>query len=186
MCLTVTNTLERRIYYDRKNIICHLWPVLLIYYNHQLMTIISDAFTINIINDASVIVIDDSRVTLQIVAPLTDDSRGVIYNRNVFIVEATVHGLFDEASLCLLCTLSKTPSDLLTFWSSPFPPHTKIRRNNIWLNDILSTQCLNDLRMPVFDKKMPWWLKVRVTRFGDFGPIGLLLEALRDFFEKMK
>ena len=35
-------------------------------------------------NDASRIIIDDSRVMLQIVASLTDDSRGVIYNRNVF------------------------------------------------------------------------------------------------------
>jgi hypothetical protein len=106
------------------------------------MTIISDACTIKIINDASMIVIDNSRVTLQIVAPLTDNSRGVIYNRNMFIEQATVHGLFDEASLCLLCTLSKTPSDLLTFWSSPFPPHTKIRCNNIRSNDILSNDIL--------------------------------------------
>ena len=43
-------------------------------------------------NDISRIVIDDSRVLLQIVASLTDDSRGVIYNRNMFIVQAT--GLF--------------------------------------------------------------------------------------------
>ncbi len=36
-------------------------------------------------NDTSRIVIDDSRVTLQIVASLTGDSRGIIYDRNVFI-----------------------------------------------------------------------------------------------------
>ncbi len=41
------------------------------------------------VNDASNIVIDDSRVTLQIVASLTDNSRGVIYYCNVFIVQAT-------------------------------------------------------------------------------------------------
>ncbi len=30
---------------------------------------------------------------LQIVASLTDDSRGVIYNGNMFIVQASEHGL---------------------------------------------------------------------------------------------
>jgi hypothetical protein len=42
-------------------------------------------------NDASVVVINDSKVMLQIVASLTDDSRGVIYCRNMFIVQATEH-----------------------------------------------------------------------------------------------
>jgi hypothetical protein len=37
------------------------------------------------VNDASRIVIDDSRAMLQIVASLTDDSGGVIYDCNVFI-----------------------------------------------------------------------------------------------------
>jgi hypothetical protein len=32
---------------------------------------------------------DNSTVMLQIVASFTDDSRGVIYNRNMFIVQAT-------------------------------------------------------------------------------------------------
>jgi hypothetical protein len=41
------------------------------------------------VNDASKIVIDNSRVMLQIVASLTDDSRGVIYNCNMFKVQAT-------------------------------------------------------------------------------------------------
>jgi hypothetical protein len=40
------------------------------------------------VNDASRIVIDNSRVTLQIVASLTDNSRGIIYDRNLFIVQA--------------------------------------------------------------------------------------------------
>jgi hypothetical protein len=40
-------------------------------------------------NDASGIVIDNSRVMLQIVASLTDDSRGIIYNQNGVIVQAT-------------------------------------------------------------------------------------------------
>jgi len=39
------------------------------------------------INDASGIVIDDYRVMLQIVASLTDDSTGLIYDRNMFIVQ---------------------------------------------------------------------------------------------------
>ncbi len=40
------------------------------------------------VNDASMIIIDNSRVTLQIVASLIDDSRGIIYNCNMFIIEA--------------------------------------------------------------------------------------------------
>ncbi len=39
------------------------------------------------VNDASRIVIDDSRVTLQIAVSLTD--RGNIYHHNMFIVQAT-------------------------------------------------------------------------------------------------
>ncbi len=42
------------------------------------------------VNDASRIVIDESRLMLQIVASLTDDSKGVIYNYNMFIVQVTV------------------------------------------------------------------------------------------------
>jgi hypothetical protein len=41
-------------------------------------------------NDASRIIIDDSRVMLQIVASLTDDSRGIIFT-NMFIVKAREH-----------------------------------------------------------------------------------------------
>jgi hypothetical protein len=41
------------------------------------------------VNDASRIVIDDCRVMLQILASLTDDYRGIIYNCNMFIVQAT-------------------------------------------------------------------------------------------------
>jgi hypothetical protein len=40
------------------------------------------------VNDASRIVIDDSRMMLQIVASLTDNSRGIIYNGNMLIVQA--------------------------------------------------------------------------------------------------
>ncbi len=41
------------------------------------------------VNDASRIVIDYPRLTLQIVASLTDDCRGIIYNCIMFIVLAT-------------------------------------------------------------------------------------------------
>ncbi len=37
--------------------------------------------------DPSRIILDDSRVMLQILASVTDNSRGVIYNRNVFMVQ---------------------------------------------------------------------------------------------------
>ncbi len=40
------------------------------------------------VNDASRIIIDDSRVMLQIVLSLADDSRDVIYDHNMFIVQA--------------------------------------------------------------------------------------------------
>jgi hypothetical protein len=41
------------------------------------------------VNDASQIISDASRVMLQTVASLTDDSRGIIYNHSVVIVQAT-------------------------------------------------------------------------------------------------
>ncbi len=40
------------------------------------------------VNDAYRIVIEDSRVMLQIVASLTDNSRCIIYEFNMFIVQA--------------------------------------------------------------------------------------------------
>jgi hypothetical protein len=42
------------------------------------------------VNKAYKIVIDNSRVMFQIVASLTDDSRGINYNHNVFIYTITV------------------------------------------------------------------------------------------------
>jgi hypothetical protein len=72
------------------NVTCHFNGL---YYKHftivNEVTAVSDAFTVDIVNDTSRCVIDDSRVALQIVASLTDDSRGVIYDRNVFILQAT-------------------------------------------------------------------------------------------------
>ncbi len=38
------------------------------------------------VNDVSRLVMDDSQVTLQIVALLIDDSRSLIYDSNMFIV----------------------------------------------------------------------------------------------------
>jgi hypothetical protein len=42
------------------------------------------------VNDACMIVIGNSRVMLQIVVSLTDDFRGIIYDRDMFIVKAIV------------------------------------------------------------------------------------------------
>jgi len=40
------------------------------------------------VNDASRIITEDKKVTLKIVASLTDDSRGVNYDCNMFIDQA--------------------------------------------------------------------------------------------------
>ncbi len=45
--------------------------------------------------------IDDSRVMLQILASLTDYSRGIIYNCNMFIVQATGAQFSDGTPLWL-------------------------------------------------------------------------------------
>ncbi len=45
------------------------------------------------VNDASRIIIGNSRVMIEIVASLSDDSRGVIYDCNLFIVQAIGCGL---------------------------------------------------------------------------------------------
>ncbi len=42
------------------------------------------------VNDACMIVIGNSWVMLQIVVSLTDDFRGIIYDRDMFIVKAIV------------------------------------------------------------------------------------------------
>ncbi len=41
------------------------------------------------VNNACMIVIGNSRVMLQIVVSLTDDFRGIIYDRDMFMVQAT-------------------------------------------------------------------------------------------------
>jgi hypothetical protein len=50
------------------NVLCYQWDV---------------AFALNKVSNYTL------RVMLQIVIPLTDDPRGVIYNRKIFIVQAT-------------------------------------------------------------------------------------------------
>ncbi len=54
------------------------------------------------INGASRIIIDDSRAMLQIVASLTDSSRGVSHNRNIFIVHSTDVSPLDLIHWCNL------------------------------------------------------------------------------------
>ncbi len=51
------------------------------------------------VDDASGIIFDDSRVMLQIVASLTDDSKGNIYAHNMLIVKATGVNIFFSSSL---------------------------------------------------------------------------------------
>ncbi len=51
------------------------------------------------VNDASRIITDDSRVMLQIVASLTDDSRGIIYDHSMFMAQATVLTSFLQSLL---------------------------------------------------------------------------------------
>ncbi len=44
-----------------------------------------------VVNDTSGIIIENSKVMVQIGVLITDDSKGVIYNPNVFIVQSTSH-----------------------------------------------------------------------------------------------
>ena len=46
------------------------------------------------VNDANRIVIDNSRVNIQVVASLIEGYRGIIYEHNVFIVQTTVPNIF--------------------------------------------------------------------------------------------
>jgi len=54
--------------------------------------------------DASRIIINDSRVMLQIVLPVTYYSRGVVYDCNMFIAQAT-GVLYQSLSFCLISLL---------------------------------------------------------------------------------
>jgi hypothetical protein len=53
------------------------------------------------VDEASMIVIDDSIVMLKIVASLTDNFRGIIYDYVMFIVQATGLGPHLIANFCL-------------------------------------------------------------------------------------
>jgi hypothetical protein len=55
------------------------------------------------VNDASTIIVDNSRVMLQIVVSLTDDPTGIIYDFNMFIV--TVYG--DWLNINILANLKQ-------------------------------------------------------------------------------
>ncbi len=58
------------------------------------MTIVNDASTINVIDDASLAlasVINYDHVMIQFGASLTDDTRSINYDRNTFIIQATGH-----------------------------------------------------------------------------------------------
>jgi hypothetical protein len=46
------------------------------------------------VNNAFRIVIDESRVVFKILVSLTDDSRGIIYDHNMFIAQTTADGTF--------------------------------------------------------------------------------------------
>jgi hypothetical protein len=64
------------------------------------MIIISGACTIFLmieLNDCCSIIFDDSRVTLQIVASLTDNLRDIIYNHIMHIVQATGKTFFSSS-----------------------------------------------------------------------------------------
>jgi hypothetical protein len=83
----------------------------------------NDACTINIINDTSRSVndayrgvMDDSRVTLQIVASLTDDSRGVVYDRKMLIVQATEMASCSYLSKQVLCRDLCSTIDIYAIW----------------------------------------------------------------------
>jgi hypothetical protein len=80
-------------------LIRHLWQLKIVVFLHwclicaiSLTIVISDACTtISIVNNASRIVLDDVSVPLQIVASLTHNSRGVIYNCNMLILQERAH-----------------------------------------------------------------------------------------------
>ncbi len=57
-------------------------------------------------NDASRIVIDNYKLMLQIVALLTDDCRGIIYNCKMFIVQVTYGQVKVHLWLKVLTTLT--------------------------------------------------------------------------------
>jgi len=74
--------------------------------------------TINEYKYAPTIVTDDSRVMFQIVASLSDDSSGIIYNHNIFIGQATG----------LLILAGKARSLTISVKSCKGPPLGRLRR----------------------------------------------------------
>jgi hypothetical protein len=78
--------------------------------------IMSDASTINIMHDTSRSVNDASRVTLQTVASLTDDSRGVVYDCKMLIVQATEMASCSYLSKQVLCRDLCSTIDIYAIW----------------------------------------------------------------------
>jgi hypothetical protein len=62
--------------------------------------------------DPSGIVIDDTRVTLQIVVSLTDDSRVVIYDPNMFKVQVNAQCRYVECHCAHVCSHTTLTFDL--------------------------------------------------------------------------
>jgi hypothetical protein len=56
---------------------------------------------------------DDARIVNKLDASLTDEARVVLYDRHMFIVQATVLGLLENVSLRWCCCLVNKHSSLL-------------------------------------------------------------------------
>ncbi len=70
------------------------------------------------VNDTSKIAIDSSRVMFQTVVSLTDDSRGVIYDHDMFIEQATVN-YTSILRANPFCTCSIMLEHARPFWGIP-------------------------------------------------------------------
>ncbi len=66
-------------------------------------------------NDASKIIIDDSKVMLQIVASLTDNSRSIIYDHNMLMVQGTEVNVLKLFSLTSAASKKLEPLNLASF-----------------------------------------------------------------------
>jgi hypothetical protein len=95
-------------------------------------------------NEASRIVIEDSRVMLQIVATLTDDSRGIIYNCNLLKVQAT-----DQCDSVLKCIIIIT----VIIWCH-YRYH--LAANVVYLMCILQKEVFSRIQSSVQFNGAPW------------------------------
>jgi hypothetical protein len=74
------------------------------------------------VNDASWIVINNSRVTLQIAASLTDNSSGVNYDRNMFIVQVTDYQTGTNVTKLFLKVCLGWDNNFVIYWFSTTLP----------------------------------------------------------------